>query len=529
MKMNSVNLILHAHLPYVRHLEYPRFLEEDWLFESLNETYIPLLRMLEKLVKEKVKYKLTICFSPTLCTMLTDQALLDRFVAYMHLHEELGIKEVDRTYKEDPAVYSTACSYLDEIQENLRVFESYDRDILKRFKMLQDRGYLEIITTAATHAYLPLYRNYETAIRAQIDTAIKTHERIFGISPQGFWLPECGYYPGLEKILSEYGIQWIQLSASAPMSAKNKIPSAGYLPLDIGSGVVGFARDWNLTSLIWSDTFGYPCDGDYREFYRDIGYDLPMDYIKPYIHEPEVRVFTGFKYWAVTGKTNEKKVYNIVKANEKVALHVDNLIYHIKRKGMMLDTLTENGGFFNLCFDAELFGHRWYEGIQFLEGVLRKAKDENIELTTPISVVNDKNVVMEKAELNESSWAPNGFSDTWLDGSNAWVYRHTQNAIECMEELTERFPNQSSLRGRFLNQAAREILLAMASDWPYIMYDRTSVTYAENRLRNHLGSFHVVYSNMCKNAVNTEWLIKSEKRNAIFPDMDYNIFKPKKH
>ena len=119
-----------------------------------------------------------------------------------------------------------------------------------------------------------------------------------------------------------------------------------------------------------------------------------------------------------------------------------------------------------------------------------------------------------------------GYSDCWLDSENSWLYRHTHKAIERMEELARRFPGQRSLKCRFLNQAAREVLLAMASDWPYILHDKTSVIYAEKRLRNHLGSFNVVYSNMCKNSVHTEWLVKAERRNAIFPEMDYNLFMP---
>jgi 1,4-alpha-glucan branching enzyme len=93
-----------------------------------------------------------------------------------------------------------------------------------------------------------------------------------------------------------------------------------------------------------------------------------------------------------------------------------------------------------------------------------------------------------------------------------------------MEELAKRFPGQSSLKQRFLNQAAREVLLAMASDWPFIIHNGTSVGYAEKRLRDHLCNFNVVYENMCKNAVNTEWLIKAEKRDIVFPDIDYNLF-----
>ncbi|MDX9934177.1 MAG: DUF1957 domain-containing protein, partial [Sphaerochaetaceae bacterium] len=111
------------------------------------------------------------------------------------------------------------------------------------------------------------------------------------------------------------------------------------------------------------------------------------------------------------------------------------------------------------------------------------------------------------------------------DGDNVWIYRHVHKALERMTELANRFPGQNSLKQRFLNQAAREVLLAMASDWPFIIHSGTSVNYAEQRVRDHLANFNVVYENMCKNAVNTEWLIKAEKRNIVFSDMDYNMFR----
>ena len=261
---------------------------------------------------------------------------------------------------------------------------------------------------------------------------------------------------------------------------------------------------------------------------RDIGYYMPLDYVRPYIHEPDVRVFTGYKYHAITGRTEEKRFYSPEKAQEKVRLHVENFLYSIKRKGIMIETLGIEDPVFNLCFDAELFGHRWYEGISFLEGVLREGSaSSDFQFTTPTSVILSDGVC-DKLRVNESSWGAGGYSDTWLDGSNAWIYRHIRKAIDRMQELTHRFPDQGSLKGRFLNQASREVLLSMASDWPCIMHDRTSVTYAEKRLRNHLGSFNVVYSSMCRNTVNTEWLINAERRNQIFPDMDYNLFDPDK-
>ena len=524
-KVNIVNIILHAHLPYVKHIEFPRFLEEDWLFESINESYLPLLRMLEKLSNQAVNYKLTMCFSPTLMTMLTDVDLQQRFLNYMERHLQLGEKEIERTQTEDTDAHKMAYYYYEKTIKNLEIYKYYKCNILEGFKELASLGKLELITTAATHAFLPLYKDYESAIRAQVLVGIQTFENAFGYKPKGFWLPECGYYPGLEKILEEYGVQWCQLPSHSVITAKNKVNTFGYQPLAIGeSNVKAFVRDWSLTNLIWSNSFGYPCDSDYREFYRDIGYDLPLDYIEPFIHEPKVRVFTGYKYHAISGKTENKNFYDLEKAFAKVDLHSDNMLYHIQRKGYMIEPMLKNSPVYNLCLDAELFGHRWFEGILFLEQILRKCeKNDSIYLSTP-SLVSQKEFECEAIYPNTCSWLYGGYADTLLDSSNAWIYKHTTKAISRMKELAIRFPNQTSLRGRFLNQAGREVLLAMASDWPYILHDNTSSDYAQSRIRNHLGSFNLAYTNMCKNAVNTEWLINAERRNAIFPTFDYNIF-----
>ena len=524
--MNKINLILHAHLPYVRHLEYPRFLEENWLYESLNESYIPLLRVLKELDEQNVNFKLSICFSPTLLTMLADCALQERFVEYMNLHIELGEKEVVRTESEDKDYHKMALWYLEEAKKNLELYESMDRDILSTFKALSNKGKIELVASAATNAYLPLYKSYPKAIDAQIEIGLRTHKRFFGEKAKGFWLPECGYYPGLDEALTKRGVWWVPLASHSIITAADKSKYGGYAPIELPSGLYGVARDWSISNLVWSSEYGYPCDSDYREFYRDIGYYLPLEIIRPYIHEPEVRVFTGYKYYAITGKSNDKKFYDMDKAMEKVALHIDNFIYHIHRKGIMLNSYGIENPVFTLPFDAELFGHRWFEGIEFLKGFLRKASEEpSCDLTTTSQLILS-GAESEKLRVNECSWVGDGGADTWLDSSNAWIYKHTLNAIDRMQGLTYRFPDQGSLKGRFLNQASREVLLAMASDWPCIIHDNTSVSYAEKRVRNHLGSFNVVYSSMCKNTVNTEWLINAEKRNAIFPDIDYKLFAP---
>lgn len=524
--MSNLNIILHAHQPYVRHLEYERFLEEDWLYEALNETYIPLLRMLERVTSERYDgVKLTLCFSPTLLSMLSDTALQERFIKYMDRHIELSKKEIDRTSKEDEECRDMAYKYFLETSENLRVYKALKCDIITAFKNYERRGVIELCSSAATHAFLPLYKNYPGAVNAEIEEGIEVHKEFFGSSPLGFWLPECGYYPGLDKILSKNNIKWVQLPSQSVILSADKSLYGGYRPVVLPSGVKSFPLDWGITNLIWSDKTGYPCDGNYREFYRDIGYELPLSYVGPYMHEEGLRVFTGFKYYAITGKTDEKRHYNLEEAEKKRHEHVDNFVFNLERKDALLKSYGINDGVINLAFDAELFGHRWYEGVDFLEDLLMRLslKNSKIKLTSPGDILSSGGKE-EKLRINECSWIPRGGEDGYLDSSNSWVVRHTFNAIEKMQDLIKRFPMQGGLKDRFLTQAAKELLLSLSSDWAVMMHNNTSSSYAERRLRGHLESFNVVYSSMCKSTANTEWLINAEKQTPLFENINFRIF-----
>ena len=525
MRKDRINFIFNAHLPFVRHPEYPKFLEEDWLFEAMNESYLPMLRMMFSLRDEKVPFRLTFSLSPTLCSMLQDQLLMERFLNYMNEHLELGQKEIERL-ADEPEKLRLAKMYLDELSRNLAFFSGKcSNDILKAFDQLSNEGYLELITTTATHAFLPAFKDYPIAVNAQIETGMIEHLRTFEKMSDGFWLPECGYYPGLEETLSRHNIKWTTLSSQAFFLSQDEPKAGCYAPVKCPNGLYCFARDYNLTSLIWSSSEGYPCDADYREFYRDIGYDLPLDYIRPYIHEPDVRVFTGFKYWAVTGKTADKVVYDPDKALSKVDLHSSNFLYHIRSAGDLVEDSLPNDPIYTLSFDAELFGHWWFEGVRFLESVIRKVSaDDSMVLTTPGECISlDEEVQTLRPAF--STWGDGGYSQVWVDSStNAWAYRHVFKALERMTELAERFPDQKSLKQRSLSQAARETLLLMASDWPFIIHNHSSEEYARKRLTGHIQNLNLVYENMCRNAVNTEWLVKAERRDNLFPWLDYNVF-----
>ena len=521
---SRLNFIFNAHLPFVRHPEYPKFLEEDWLYEAMNESYLPLLRMMYRLKNDNVPFRLTFSLSPTLCSMLTDELLNERFLEYLDQHIELGDKEIERL-KDNPEKKDLAQAFRNEIVLNKAFYQNECQgNILTAFNQLSNDGLLELITTTATHAYLPVYKDYPIAVNAQIETGVLEHSRNFDKMSDGFWLPECGYYNGLEDLLKRHNISWVSLASQSLILSADEPERGSYSPIRCPNGLYCFIRDANLASLVWSPTEGYPADPLYRDFYRDIGFDLQWDYIKPYVHEPEVRSFTGFKYYAVTGDTADKVVYDMKKASERASSHARNFIYHVQGRTKGLKALIEMDPVYTVSFDAELFGHWWYEGVQWIEDLVRLvAQTDDISLITPTDFIKTKPIV-QTMNPAPSSWGVGGYSAVWVDNtSNAWLYRHIFKALERMTELAERFPAQKSLKQRFLNQAARETLLLMASDWPFIIHNQTSAEYARKRVEGHIENLNLVYDNMCKNAVNTEWLVKAEKRDNLFKHLDYNI------
>ena len=187
------------------------------------------------------------------------------------------------------------------------VLASHDR----AFRQLQNQGVLEIITCAATHGYLPLMAHRQAA-RAQVHLAADEYQRHFGRRPRGIWLPECAYNPGDDTLLKEAGIRYFFMDSHGLLYGNPRPRYGVYAPVYCPSGVAAFARDMESAHQVWSAEIGYPGDPAYREFYRDIGYDLDYDYIKPYLHSDGVRRNVGLKYHRITGKVplNAKAPYN---------------------------------------------------------------------------------------------------------------------------------------------------------------------------------------------------------------------------
>ncbi|MFY8267971.1 MAG: DUF1957 domain-containing protein, partial [Terrimicrobiaceae bacterium] len=213
MHQGSLALLLHAHLPWVRHPEHEEFLEEDWLYEAIVECYIPLLKVLRRLVADKAALKMTFTLTPSLCAMLRDQLLQKRAERYLERGLEMASMEMDRTAR-NAGMHEVAKHYHGKFREALDFYtREIHRDIVGAFAQLQADGIIEIITCAATHGFLPLMEVVPEAMRAQVLIGRDYHRECFGKDPEGIWLPECGYVPRIDTILQEANLRWFVVDA----------------------------------------------------------------------------------------------------------------------------------------------------------------------------------------------------------------------------------------------------------------------------------------------------------------------------
>jgi 1,4-alpha-glucan branching enzyme len=527
VEKGMMSLVLHAHLPFVRHPEYPEFMEEDWLFEAIGETYIPLIAMMQRLQADQVPFEITMSVTPPLCEMLADPLLAERYSRRLNKLIELADKECGRTRGHDD-FNNMAHFYRQRFIDELRIFEEVcGRNILSALKRFQDDGVLEVITCGATHGFFPLMQVNETAVRAQVQIAVNNYEKHFGRKPRGIWLPECGHYEGVDRFLSEAGIRFFIIETHGILNASTRPKYGVFAPLVTPNGVAAFGRDVESSRQVWSAEEGYPGDPDYRDFYRDIGFDLDSDYIGPYIHPDGIRVHTGVKYHRITAKgAKHKEPYRRDWAMGKVDKHASNFLRNRQAQISHLNKVM--GGRKPLVvapYDAELFGHWWYEGPEFLESFIRKmaTEQDTVRLVTPMTYL-EENPVNQVAQPALSSWGAGGYAEYWLEGSNAWIYRHLHEAADRMCDLAKRFPNADGVLERALNQAARELLLAQSSDWAFIMKTGTTVEYAVKRTQDHVLRFTKLYDGIVGNCIDEGFLKECEWLDTIFAELDYRVY-----
>ncbi|MEP6849176.1 MAG: 1,4-alpha-glucan branching protein domain-containing protein [Acidobacteriota bacterium] len=542
MPLGYFSLVLHAHLPFVRHPEYPEFLEEDWLFEAITEVYLPLIFIFQNLHEAGASPRLAMNISPPLCEMLADKLLEERYTRHLENLISLAKKELNRTDREAVEFYDVARMYVESLTASLNLWNNrYQRNLVNAFRDLQEKGVLEIITCGATHGFLPLVSTHE-ARRAQIEVAVTNYKKHFGRQPRGIWLPECAYEPGIEDLLKDAGIEYFISDTHAILYGDPRPRYGVHAPVVCPNGTAVFARDVETSQQVWSAEIGYPGNDLYREFYRDIGWDAPLEYLRPHLHEDGARRHLGLKYYRITGKDvpqQQKQPYMPELAREKVAENAMHFIgERIKQARQLRETFEGHPPLVVSPYDAELFGHWWYEGPQFIDFFFRKLHwdQSEIEAITPGDFL-DSGLPIQIQQPTASSWGENGYYKVWLNEDNAWMYPYQHDAERRMTALANRCrvlsPDDPKLETRLLNQMARELLLAQSSDWAFQIYQGTTVQYSTSRFRSHIHRFDLLAkmlegsnaaAGVSLGAEQLELLAEIESRDNIFQEIEYRVY-----
>ena len=512
-----LSIVLHAHLPFVRHAEHERFLEESWLYEATIESYLPLLEVFEGWRRDGIPARVALVLSPTLCVMLEDSLLRRRFAARLDQWVGLAEQEVART-RFEPEFNRNARMYRERFPRLRELYRQAQGDLVGAFRRCQEAGVIELMTCAATHAVLPLWTRPISGLRAQVRTAVERHERCFGVRPRGFWLPECAYAPAVEPVLKEHGIRWFLVDTRGLTHARPQPRYGAYAPVITPEGLAAFGRDPVSANQVWSREGGYPGDPGYRDFYRDIGFDLDLDYVEPFLPSPGQRGFTGLKYYRITGPGEPKEPYARTAALERVEAHAADFVARRVAHLEQLSSAMETPPIVVAPYDAELFGHWWFEGPEFLDAVARRAVCARLPMLTPGDYLRNS-PRHQVAAPGASSWGDAGYWRVWLNEANAWVYPPVLDAAEELERLVKRHGEASGFAGRALRLASQELMQLQASDWPFILSAGTHAAYARKRIAEHLERFRSLTGQLDQGEFAADRIAAWERSDLLFGEL----------
>lgn len=487
--MNSkIMLVLHSHLPYVKRQGRWPF-GEVWLFEAMAETYIPFLQTWFRFKEEGIRAPVTLSFSPPLLDQLSSKYVQQEFLSYLKDRENKAAAD-ERYYLSiaDPNMAALASYYYRFYRDIRRDFVlELDSDIIAAIKCLRNDGAVEIITTAASHAYLPLLD--ASSLQHQIYWGKRAYERYFGDEPAGFWLPECGYFQGIEDLLIDNGFKYFYVDSHAveggtPLGDSSSgshgldctsetFASTGlstYRPYKIeDKDIMVLGRNAMVSHQVWSADYGYPGDEYYREFHKE-------------------SVYSGFKYWRVTDRKHsfdKKMPYEVDKAKIKVMQHSRHFVNSLEQTGRD----AQNLGFYEplivACYDTELFGHWWWEGIAWLDEVVRGiVKRPQLQFIKPSDITGQ----LPPAQVFESSWGMGGKHYVWDNRETSWMWDILKKASSEYEEIEKR-KFRGNIQARVVNQALRELILLESSDWFFMVSNNLTRDYAMKRFFEHYTKF----------------------------------------
>ncbi len=526
-------LVLHQHLPFVRHPEYRVSLEEQWYFEAVLAVYTQIINMFWRLERDKVDFRVTVSLTPPLLSMMQDPLLQQR--AARHIDQCIRLATRERDNSHGMPYHDTAEQILHRFWIAKEVFEAYDGDLTRGYRDFQDMGKVEVITCPATHMILPLFAHHPEIVRGQIQLACRQYERAFGRWPRGMWLPENAFTPGIDRFLVDEGIKWCLLDATALAEADTRSHHGTNAPIITPNGLACFGIDEETRAQVWSREGGYPGHENYKEWYRDLGYDADWDYLPDYFKTANVRRNTGIKYYRITEKGCDlggKDYYKPLWAEGTVHEQAGQFVYY---RGVKANYVRDTDAI-TACtvsaYDAELFGHWWEEGPAWLESVFRKMcfDQQEVRPVTPSEYLAE-HPRHQQLMPGASSWGKKNYFQTWVDGReyqpNCWVFRHYYRLCGRMTDLATRFKGcEDALMVRALNQAAREMCLAVASDWGFLIETGQAVRYSELQIIAHIDRAKELMRQVQEGRINETYLLTLEAADNFmaWDEMDFRVF-----
>jgi 1,4-alpha-glucan branching enzyme len=523
----SFALMLHSHIPYCRKSGvWPA--GEEWLFEAMNETYIPLLKALRALHYDGIRPRLMIGLVPVLMEQLADPYMKDRFCEYLEDKIRRAQKDINR-FRSEPARKHIAEYWLERFENNYRLFiHDFYRDILGTLKWLQEEQVVEVLTSAATHGFLPLMAT-DSAVFAQIRLGVESYQRYFDRAPRGFWLPECAYRPpewsvreqrlrrGLDEWLAGEGIQFFFVESVGLTRAswvENRFQETSpstYQGYRLPSGVAVFGRNEATGRQVWSSDQGYPGDPWYLEFHRK---------------DSE----SGLHYWRVTGDP-EKQFYDPVKARQSLNNQADHFVSLVTG---LLDQARSAGGAAVIVspYDCELFGHWWHEGIDWLDQVYRRlAGAPGVRPRSLGDYLDQTGNNLSTISMPASTWGLNADFTVWENPEHNWIWPYINESSRQLERVLNDEPPRDERGQRILRQCGRELLLMQGSDWPFLLFTTQAKEYANQRFHHHHQRFQkLIWAAKDRNdhsRLSYEELLHLEDIDCPWPNLDYTVFRPR--
>jgi 1,4-alpha-glucan branching enzyme len=543
LKQGAFTFVLHSHLPYARMAgRWPH--GEEWLHEAAVETYLPLLAALHDLAEQGVRYRLTISITPVLAEQLADADVLRNLDAYLDDLHERAERDVRRFERDgDSQRVIVAAFHRDRFAWLSRQFrQRFDRDLVAAFRWLQDHGYVELATSAATHGYLPLLQR-DSSIYAQVRTGVQTYERHFGRKPESFWLPECAYRPsyiasdgtlkpGIEEFLAGQGLttffvethtilggELVGKAAGDAIGPYSEISRRYTVPVPpdsqpahrttfepywvAGKRVAAIGRNVTTGLQVWSAEHGYPGDFAYREFHKKDGE-------------------SGLHYWRVTGAgvdLHEKAPYDPQAAFARAHEHARHFAALVEEQVRGYHASSGRYGILSAAYDTELFGHWWFEGVSWLQEVLRTlARSDAVEMTGAAQFVRE-HPPEEAVALPEGSWGQQGTHFVWNNADTAWMWPIINGAARRMEDMAAHYAGAAGPVAAALAQMARELLLLESSDWPFLVTTGQARAYAELRFAEHVERFERLAAQVEAGEVDAAYLADLAERDKLFADV----------